>query len=96
MSEDACADVTGLPGLVNSTDPLGGVVAVVGDGTWLKLSEVIAKFRAAGFADSESTIRRMMDDGVFGPLDVTHGRHRRARAAKVEEYLKRRGSDGQG
>lgn len=67
---------------------------VVGDGTWLKLSEVIARFRDAGLADSESTIRRMMDDGVFGPLDVTHGRHRRARAAKVEAYLTERLGDG--
>lgn len=82
--------VQDLPGLVNST-VLGG--AVVGDGTWLKLSEVIARFRAAGLPDSESTIRRMLDDGDFGRVDKTARGHRRATAAGVDEYLKRR-TDG--
>lgn len=68
-------------------------MTVVGDGTWLKLSEVIARFRTAGLADSESTIRRMMDQGVFGDLDVTHGRHRRARTSNVESYLRSRRGD---
>lgn len=68
-------------------------MTVVGDGTWLKLSEVIARFRAEGLADSESTIRRMMDQEVFGPLDVTHGGHRRAKSASVESYLRGRRGD---
>lgn len=69
---------------------------MVGNDTWLKLSEVIARFRASGLPDSESTIRRMLDDGEFGRVDKTAGRHRRVKAAGVDEYLKRRTSDPSG
>ncbi|MEU1240016.1 NUDIX hydrolase [Micromonospora parva] len=76
-----------LRDLVNSTG-LGGLVA--GDGTWLTLGEVIARFRAAGFSDSESTIRREVDDLVAaGTLDsyLTRGRHRRVSAAGIATHL---------
>lgn len=70
---------------------------MAGDGTWLTLGEVIARFRAAGFSDSESTIRREVDDLVAaGTLDsyLTRGRHRRVSAAGIGEHLVRRKNPG--
>lgn len=66
---------------------------MAGDGTWLTLGEVIAQYRAEGFADSESTIRREVDDLIAaGHLDsyLTRGRHRRVRAAGVAAHLAKR------
>ncbi|MEU4640804.1 NUDIX hydrolase [Micromonospora sp. NPDC023814] len=76
--------------MVNSTG-LGGLV--VGDGRWLTLGEVIANFRAEGFSDSESTIRREVDDLIAaGKLDsyLTRGRHRRISASGIRGYLQTR------
>ena len=66
---------------------------MVGDGTWLTLGEVIARYRADGFSDSESTIRREIDDLVAdGQLDsyLTRGRHRRVSASGVKAHLAKR------
>jgi 8-oxo-dGTP pyrophosphatase MutT (NUDIX family) len=81
--------------LVNSTG-LGGLVA--GDGTWLTLGEVIARYRAAGFHDAESTIRREIDDLVgTGALASyrTRGKHRRVEAAGVDRLITDRRQAGQ-
>ena len=68
--------------------------AQVADPTWLTLGEVIQRFRAAGFPDSESTIRRMIDDGEiesYRPERRGGGLgHRRMRASSVDALLERR------
>ncbi|MGC5033101.1 NUDIX hydrolase [Micromonospora sp. DT229] len=73
---------------------------MAGDGTWLTLGEVIARYRAAGFHDAESTIRREIDDLVTsGSLDSyrTRGGHRRVAAAGVDRLIaRRRGGDPKG
>jgi hypothetical protein len=67
---------------------------VAGDPEWLTLGEVIERFRAAGYPDSESTIRRLIDDGEIESYRAERrggGRgHRRMRAASVEALLGRR------
>ncbi|WP_346536924.1 helix-turn-helix domain-containing protein [Micromonospora sp. DPT] len=74
-----------LPDLVNSTGLAGGTV--VGDGTWLTIGEVLAKLREAGFTDSESTVRRMIDDGQLKSHRTERGGHRRVRATSVEDLI---------
>ena len=64
------------------------------DATWLSLGEVVARFRTAGYSDSESTIRRMIDDGEIESYrserrDGVRG-HRRMKASSVEALLERR------
>lgn len=63
---------------------------MVGDGTWLNLGEVMRRYRAAGLADGESTIRRAIDDGELGDVSATPGGHRRVRAQKVDAYIQKR------
>ena len=63
---------------------------MVGDGTWLNLGEVIERFRAVHLSDSESTIRRAIDDGELGDSHVTPGGHRRVRASALDAYLAKR------
>ena len=63
---------------------------MVGDGTWLTIGEVLARFRAAGFGESESTVRRMIDDGALESYRTERGGHRRVRAASVDEFIRRR------
>lgn len=70
---------------------------MAGDGTWLTIGEVIARFRAAGLPDSESTIRREVDDAVAaGRLDYyrTRGGHRRVRAIGIDKLLVERHKPG--
>lgn len=68
------------------------------DETWLSLGEVIRRFREFGFEDSESTIRRLIDDGVIESYRVAKsgGRrgHRRMLATSVEAHLRDRGGFG--
>ncbi|GAA2516425.1 hypothetical protein [Winogradskya humida] len=70
------------------------------DETWLSLGEVIARFRAAGFPDSESTIRRLIDDGEIESYrsERAGGRrgHRRMKAASVDALFARRSRDNSG
>ena len=71
---------------------------MAGDGTWLTLGEVIARYRAAGFHDAESTIRREIDDLVnTGALASyrTRGKHRRVEAAGVDRLITDRRGAGQ-
>ncbi|MET0493341.1 MAG: helix-turn-helix domain-containing protein, partial [Actinoplanes sp.] len=72
----------------------GGSVA--GDSTWLTLGEVIARLRAAEFTESESTVRRLIDEGEIESYRVERsgGRrgHRRMSAASVDALIKRRQS----
>ncbi|MEV6693349.1 helix-turn-helix domain-containing protein [Micromonospora sp. NPDC051196] len=77
-----------LPDLVHSTGLIGG--PVVGDGIWLALGEVLARLRAAGFSESESTVRRMIDDGTLESYRTERGGHRRIRASSVDELIDRR------
>jgi excisionase family DNA binding protein len=67
---------------------------MVGDGTWLSLGEVLAMLREAGFTESESTIRRMIDDGEIESYRVERGGkrrgHRRIKASSVDELVRRR------
>ena len=62
---------------------------MVGDGTWLTIGEVIARLRAAGFTESESTVRRMIDDGVLVSRRTERGGHRRVTAASAGELIRR-------
>ena len=62
------------------------------DATWLSISDVIARFRAAGYSDSESTIRRLIDDGEIESYRSERrggsGRgHRRMKAESVDALL---------
>lgn len=59
---------------------------MVGDGTWLTIGEVLAKLRAEGFTDSESTVRRMIDDGLLRSHRTGKG-HRRVKATSVDELI---------
>ncbi|MEU5950532.1 helix-turn-helix domain-containing protein [Micromonospora sp. NPDC047465] len=81
-----------LPDLVNSAGLTGG--PVVGDGTWLAIGEVIARLRAAGFSESESTVRRMIDDGTLESYRTERGGHRRIKAESVADLIRRR-AEGQ-
>ena len=60
---------------------------MVGDGTWLTIGEVLAKLRAAGYTDSESTVRRMIDDGLLASHRTMRGGHRRVKASSVDELI---------
>ncbi|WP_121399488.1 helix-turn-helix domain-containing protein [Micromonospora sp. M71_S20] len=77
-----------LPDLVNSAGLTGG--PVVGDGTWLSIGEVLARLRAAGFSESESTVRRMIDEGALDSYRTERGGHRRIKAESVAELIRRR------
>lgn len=61
---------------------------MVGDGKYLRISEVIARLREAGFPESESTVRRMID---LGELEAYRGgrpgSHRRVTAESVEAWI---------
>lgn len=60
-------------------------MAVVGDGTWLTVSEAVARLQGLV---AEQTVRRLCDDGTLdcarigGPTG-----HRRIRATSVDAYL---------
>lgn len=63
---------------------------MVGDGTWLSTGEVVDRYRVAGYADSESTIRRELDDAIArGEIEVyrTRGQYRRVRASDVRAFI---------
>lgn len=63
---------------------------MVGDGTWLSTGEVVQLYRAAGYADSESTIRRELDDAIArGEVEVyrTRGQYRRVRASDARALV---------
>lgn len=81
-----------LPDLVNSTGLTGG--PVVGDGTWLSTGEVIDRLRAAGFTESESTVRRMIDvladSGELNSYRTEPGGHRRIKATDIDNLIRRR------
>lgn len=69
---------------------------VVGDGTWLRMAEVVARLRAAGYQDSESTVRRMIDAGELRVYRSRLGGHRRILAASVDALIEQRRSDASG
>lgn len=58
-------------------------------GEWLAIGEVIARLRAAGFTESESTVRRMIDDGELSAYRTRRG-HRRIDAGSVDALIARR------
>lgn len=63
---------------------------MVGDGTWLRTGEVVGLYREAGYADSESTVRRELDDAIAaGEVEVyrTRGQYRRVRATDVQAFI---------
>lgn len=68
---------------------------MAGDGTWLTLGEVLARLRAAGYHDGESTVRRDIDAGIYGVegtgwYKTERGGHRRIRAKAVDERIAER------
>lgn len=63
----------GLRDLAQLTGLTGGQVA---DDGWLRISEALGRLRAAGFTESESTVRRMIDDGEIASYRTRRG-HRR-------------------
>lgn len=67
---------------------------MVGDGTWLTIGEVITRLRRAGYTESESTVRRMIDQGALESYRTERGGHRRVTAASVAALVARRGGAG--
>lgn len=63
---------------------------MVGDGAWLSIGEVLARLRAAGFSESESTVRRMIDEGVLDSYRTERGGHRRIKAESVTALIQKR------
>jgi excisionase family DNA binding protein len=57
---------------------------------WLTIGEALARLRAEGFTESESTIRRMVDDGEVESYRTRRG-HRRVDAASLAALIARRG-----
>ncbi|MFI5839481.1 hypothetical protein ACIA8K_07175 [Catenuloplanes sp. NPDC051500] len=55
---------------------------------WLKIKEVAAAWTAAGLPGGEHTIRRMIDDGVFGDVHRTRGRYRMVRESAVAARIR--------
>jgi len=55
------------------------------DDGWLTIGEVLARVRAAGYPESESTIRRMADDGELGEVHRSRGGRRHVRAEAVDK-----------
>jgi excisionase family DNA binding protein len=82
----------GLEDLPQLTDLTGGDVP--GDSTWLTFGETLARLRAAGFTESESTVRRMIDDGEIESYRTERGPnrrgHRRIKAESVDALIRRR------
>ena len=76
-----------LTDLVQLADLTGGRVA---DETWLTIGEVLTRLRAAGFTESESTVRRMIDDGEVKSYRTKRGGHRRIDAASLAALIRRR------
>lgn len=62
---------------------------VRGDG-WLQVGEVVDAFREAGWGDSASTIRRLIDKGHFGETWVSESGYRHVSAASVALFLSKR------
>lgn len=65
---------------------------MVGDGRWLAISEVVARFRDAGYPDSVNTIRRLFDQGAFTETYTADSGYRYVSAAAVDAYLAARRS----
>lgn len=63
---------------------------VVGDGKYLRISEVLDRLREAGYPDSESTVRRLVDAGELESYRPTIGGHRRITSASVDALISRR------
>jgi len=63
---------------------------VVGDGRYLRIAEVVALLREAGYSDSESTVRRMCDDGTLQTYRLSRQGHRRVLASSVRDLIERR------
>ena len=63
---------------------------MVGDGKYLSTGEVVEELRAAGYDDSESTVRRLIDAGVLKAYRTETGGHRRVLATSVADLLRRR------
>jgi excisionase family DNA binding protein len=61
---------------------------------WLTLGEVLARLREAGYSDSESTVRRMVDDGELESYRQPGGSsgrgHRRIKSESVDALIRRR------
>lgn len=97
----AAAAVDRLIARRKHAEPRGGPIdsggPVVGDGTWLTIGEVLARLRAAGYTESESTVRRMIDEGAVESYRIERGgHHRRIRAASVDQFIAQRKNPGAG
>ncbi len=57
---------------------------------WLTIGEVLTRLRAAGFPESESTVRRMIDDGEVKSYRTERGGHRRVDPASLDALIGRR------
>ncbi|WKU03771.1 excisionase family DNA-binding protein [Micromonospora sp. HUAS LYJ1] len=51
---------------------------------------MLARLRAAGFSESESTVRRMIDEGVLDSYRTERGGHRRIKAESVTALIQKR------
>lgn len=64
---------------------------------WLTVQQVVDRLRAAGYVDSPMTVRRMVDDGEFGPRGeawyrTERGGYRMVTAAAVDRLVAKRRS----
>lgn len=53
--------------------------------SWLTIGQVLTRVRAAGYPESESTLRRMADDGELGEVYRSRGGRRHVRAEAVDK-----------
>jgi excisionase family DNA binding protein len=65
----------------------------VADDEWLTIGAVVARIRAAGYPDSQSTVRRLIDDGALESYRTARG-HRRIRATSVDALIADRKQPG--
>lgn len=68
---------------------------MAGNSTWLTIGEVLARLRGAGYTESESTVRRMLDSGELGAEGAAwyrteRGGHRRIAVTAVDRLIARR------
>ena len=70
---------------------------MVGDGRWLSTGEVVDRLRAAGYNESEQTVRRLIDAGWLESYRTEGGGHRRVSAKSVDGLIaaRQRGDGGE-
>lgn len=63
---------------------------------YIRISEAVAQLRAAGYDDSEWTVRRMADAGVLRSYKLQPSGHRRISVASIKELIAGRSNESSG